>query len=78
MDIKTQDKILEEVKKEKMSIISQSISSICTTTIMTVFIVLKVVGVINWSWLWVLSPLWITVGVALIMLIVLLILIKKM
>ena len=24
-----------------------------------VFIVLKLVGVINWSWLWVLSPLWI-------------------
>ena len=25
-----------------------------------VFIVLKLVGVINWSWLWVLSPLWIS------------------
>lgn len=24
-----------------------------------VFIVLKLVGVINWSWIWVLSPLWI-------------------
>ena len=24
------------------------------------FIVLKLVGVINWSWLWVLSPIWIT------------------
>lgn len=24
-----------------------------------VFIVLKLVGVINWSWLWVLSPIWI-------------------
>lgn len=24
-----------------------------------VFIVLKLIGVINWSWLWVLSPLWI-------------------
>lgn len=24
-----------------------------------VFIVLKLVGIINWSWLWVLSPLWI-------------------
>ena len=23
------------------------------------FIVLKLVGVINWSWIWVLSPLWI-------------------
>lgn len=24
-----------------------------------VFIVLKLVGVINWSWVWVLSPIWI-------------------
>lgn len=24
------------------------------------FIVLKLTGVISWSWLWVLSPLWIT------------------
>ena len=24
-----------------------------------VFVVLKLVGVINWSWLWVLCPLWI-------------------
>lgn len=24
-----------------------------------IFIVLKLIGVINWSWLWVLSPLWI-------------------
>ena len=24
-----------------------------------VFIVLKLVGVINWSWIWVLAPLWI-------------------
>ena len=25
-----------------------------------VFIILKLVGTINWSWWWVLSPLWIT------------------
>jgi len=25
-----------------------------------VFIVLKLIGVISWSWLWVLSPLWIS------------------
>ena len=24
------------------------------------FIVLKLLGIINWSWLWVLAPLWIT------------------
>lgn len=27
-----------------------------------VFIVLKLCGVINWSWVWVLSPIWITVS----------------
>lgn len=27
--------------------------------LLVVFVVLKLVGVINWSWLWVLSPLWI-------------------
>ena len=28
--------------------------------LLVVFIVLKLVGVITWSWFWVLSPLWIT------------------
>lgn len=37
-----------------------------------VFIVLKLIGVINWSWLWVLCPLWI--GVALFILFILLVL----
>lgn len=31
-----------------------------TGVLTIVFIVLKLVGVINWSWLWVLSPLWIS------------------
>lgn len=30
------------------------------------FVVLKLCGVINWSWWWVLSPIWITVGLSLI------------
>ena len=29
------------------------------------FIVLKLCGVINWSWVWVLSPLWIAWGLVL-------------
>lgn len=29
------------------------------TILLVVFIVLKLCHVINWSWLWVLSPLWI-------------------
>jgi hypothetical protein len=31
-----------------------------------VFIVLKLVGKIDWSWGWVLSPLWITASIALV------------
>ena len=38
-----------------------------------VFIVLKLVGVINWSWLWVLSPIWIPTVLACIIMIVLII-----
>ena len=32
-----------------------------------VFIVLKLYGVIAWSWWWVLSPIWIPFGVALVL-----------
>lgn len=35
-----------------------------------VFIVLKLVGVIDWSWLWVLSPLWIGLAIALLIFVV--------
>ena len=35
-----------------------------------VFIVLKLCKVINWSWLWVLSPIWITVTMVLICIII--------
>lgn len=35
-----------------------------------VFIVLKLTGVISWSWLWVLSPIWISLVIALIMIVV--------
>lgn len=34
-----------------------------------VFIVLKLCGVVAWSWLWVLSPIWITFALVLIVLI---------
>lgn len=33
-----------------------------------VFVVLKLCGVIHWSWIWVLSPIWISVGATLIFL----------
>jgi hypothetical protein len=36
------------------------------TVIQIVFIILKLVGVIHWSWWWVLSPMWISLLLALI------------
>ena len=35
-----------------------------------VFIVLKLVGVIDWSWWWVLSPFWISLGLTILILLV--------
>ena len=42
-----------------------------------VFIVLKLVGVINWSWVWVLSPIWIALVIAGITILVLRIILHK-
>lgn len=36
-----------------------------------VFIVLKLIGIIEWSWLWVLSPLWISWIVGIVLLVIL-------
>jgi hypothetical protein len=33
------------------------------TILLIIFIVLKLTNLITWSWLWVLSPLWITFGI---------------
>ena len=27
-----------------------------------IFAVLKLIGIINWSWVWILSPIWISIG----------------
>ena len=35
-----------------------------------IFIVLKLVKVIDWKWIWVLSPLWISAGIGIIFLII--------
>jgi hypothetical protein len=40
-----------------------------TELLLAIFIVLKLTGVINWSWWWVLSPLWITLGIVVVILI---------
>ncbi len=33
----------------------------CATVLLIVFVVLKLTGLITWSWLWVLSPFWIPI-----------------
>lgn len=38
-----------------------------------IFITLKLLGVINWSWVWVLAPAWIPVAIVLVILLFLLI-----
>ena len=45
--------------------------------LLVAFIVLKLTGVITWSWWWVLSPLWIPLVIAFIVTIIFLILIIK-
>lgn len=55
---------------------SASSGGIGFTGLLTIaFIVLKLIGVISWSWLWVLSPIWITTAIVIVILIVALILV---
>jgi membrane protein YdbS with pleckstrin-like domain len=42
-----------------------------TGLLQIVFIVLKLTNIIQWSWLWVLSPFWISSAVAIVLLIIL-------
>jgi len=51
-----------------MSNTSSSGGAGLATILLVVFIVLKLCGVIAWSWLWVLSPLWISTAFAIIVL----------
>lgn len=45
-----------------------------TGALQILFIALKLTGVINWSWLWVLSPTWISLVIVVICLIIIFIL----
>jgi len=50
---------------------SSSSSGIGFTGLLTiVFIVLKLLGKISWSWLWVLSPIWISLSIVAVIFIV--------
>lgn len=37
------------------------------------FIVLKLTGVIDWSWLWVLAPIWIPIAIEVVVLVIILV-----
>lgn len=42
--------------------VSVSIPSLLATLLTVLFVGLKLTGVITWSWLWVLSPIWISIA----------------
>lgn len=57
------------MKHNNVNVSSSSSSGIGFVGLLTiVFIVLKLLGKITWSWWWVLSPLWISAGLALLIL----------
>jgi len=58
----------EEILKQRETAVYRGpgFSSLLTL----VFIVLKLIGVINWSWWWVLAPLWIPFGIVLVIVVI--------
>lgn len=59
------------MKDDKKATVSAGGAGLSLADVLTVvFVVLKLVGVINWPWIWVLSPLWISIGIALIIAII--------
>ena len=57
------------MKNNNVNVSSSSSGGIGFVGLLTiVFIVLKLIGKITWSWWWVLSPLWISAGLALLIL----------
>lgn len=49
------------MNENKTTVVNNSIGFLGGLTI--AFIVLKLIGAITWSWAWVLSPLWIALGI---------------
>lgn len=50
---------------------SKVVGDITISMLLVAFVVLKLCGVIDWSWWWVLSPLWIPLGFVILVLLVL-------
>lgn len=64
------------MKHDNVNVSSSSSSGIGFVGLLTiVFIVLKLLGKITWSWWWVLSPLWISAGLVFLVLLGILILV---
>ena len=53
------------------------IDFVFTFILSTIFIVLKLLGKISWSWWWVLSPIWITIILSLILILVYIIITRR-
>lgn len=48
-----------------------SMFTVLAVLLTVTFVVLKLVGVISWSWIWVFSPIWIDVAFSILLIIVL-------
>lgn len=46
------------------------VSSLLPSLLLVLFVGLKLGGVITWSWLWVLSPLWIPLAIVLVIMVI--------
>jgi Flp pilus assembly protein TadB len=61
------DNLVEKMAKKQVEYRGIGITGVVTI----VFIILKLLGVIAWSWVWVLSPFWISIGIKLLIYIIL-------
>ena len=55
----------------------QKVSMSFTELLLVAFIVLKLCGVINWSWWWVFSPFWIPASIAIVFLVIYIMLLPR-
>lgn len=53
------------IKLNNINTANAGCSGSIPVTLFIVFLILKLVGVITWSWLWVLAPLWIPLALGL-------------
>lgn len=62
--------------KENKTIVDGGIGF--TGVLQVAFIILKLIGIINWSWVWVLSPTWISIILAILVIIIAVIFIRRL